>query len=199
MGLVLLTVAVLVAVLLSRGGPAKKKEPGTPKLTFTATLKDVAQGNAPDPGKSSGESEAIVKMFTDFYQTAFVDPKKWGDGKFEDLVKLFAKEVQEQATKDLLALTIGEARTELKRVDPSASTLNVTVYYDKDVNPQFAVATANFAARGTLRKSGPPLNIAQSATFYLHKEGDAWSITAYDTNQSQEQPTPSPSPSAPRK
>jgi hypothetical protein len=198
--LVLLTVAVLVAVLLSRaGGPAKKKEPGTPKLTFTAALKDVAQGNAPDPGKSSGESSAIVKMFTDFYQTAFVDPKKWGDGKFEDLVKLFAKEVQPQATKDLPALTIGEARTELKRVDPMASTLNVTVYYDKDVNPQFAVATANFAGRGTLKQSGPPLNIAQSATFYLHKEGGDWVITAYDTNQNQEQQTPSPSPPAPSK
>jgi hypothetical protein len=190
--LVLLIAAVVVIALLSRGDGIGTKENPVPVLAFTTKIAVVNQGKAADRETRKAESDAIVKMFSDYYQEAFVDPRKWGDGKFEDLREKFDKSVQASFTKDLGSLTIGEARTELKRVDPTATSLGVTVYYDSKSRPTFAVAAAVFNAQGTLKQSGPRLSIKQKATFYLQRTGDGWRITAYDANQSQETPTPTP-------
>jgi ABC-type transporter Mla subunit MlaD len=190
-----LVVGVIVIALLSRGGEENKENP-TPTLAFVSKTSVQNQGKGPDAGTRKAESEAIVKMFNDFYQEAFVDPKKWGDGKFEDLRDLFAESARASFTKDLASLTIGTGRLDFKRVDPTAATLNVTIYFDTSTKPRFAVAAANFNARGTLKGTGPAVVIKQKATFYLQKTGDSWTITAYDADQSQESQTPSPSPSA---
>lgn len=190
--LVLLVAAVVVVALLSRGGGIGTKENPIPTLAFTTKMAVVNQGKAADRETRKAEGDAIEKMFNEYYQVAFVDPRKWGDGKFEDLLDKFSKEVQASFTKDLSSLTIGPARIELERVDPTAASLGVTVYYDTKSKPTFAVAAATFNARGTLKQSGPPLFIKQKATFYLQRTGDGWRITSYDAEQSQETPTPTP-------
>jgi hypothetical protein len=188
-----LGVLALAVVLLTRGGgPLGPKEQPIPTLEFVSKVTNVTNAKAVDEGAAQAEGQALVKMFNEYYQTAFVDPGKWGDGTFTDLLELFAKDVQPQATKDLPSLTIGEARTELKRVDLGASSLDVTVYYDAKQKPTFAVAAASFSGRGTLKRSGPPLNIFQRGTYYLQKSGDSWTITSYDATQEQATPTPSP-------
>ena len=192
--LVLIVVGVVIAVLVSRGGGGHTAG-GIPIPTFhfTATTRQVTQGRRPGPGAAQGEASGIVKMFDDFYQEAFVDPTKWGDGQFPDLRAMFSREAQASFAKDLPSLTIGEARTELQRVDPAPSALVVTVYFDAPGRPAFAVAAATFNASGTPNQKGPKLLIAQKATFYMQKVGSAWTITAYDASQSQGTPSPSPS------
>ena len=193
---VLLGVAVIVVALLSRGGGIGDGEAPIPTLEFVTKVGHVSQSKAADEGTKNAQAESIEKMLTDYYQEAFVDPEKWGDGTFENLKQLFADDVQASFTKDLAALTIGEGRNDLKRVDPSGATLAVTIYYDGKAQPVLAVAAATFDAAGTLKQSGPPVTIKQKATFYLQKSGDAWRITSYDADQSQVTPTPSPSPTA---
>lgn len=189
----LLGVAVIVVVLLTRGGgPLGKKEPPIPTLQFVATAKHVPQSAAPAGGVQQAEADALTTMFNDYYQTAFVDPGKWGDGTFGDLAGLFTDDAKASFTKDIASLTIGEARTELKRVDLNKSLLGLTIYYDGKSKPTLAVAAVLFDARGTLKRTGPPLMIHQTASYYLQKMGDAWKITAYDANETQETPTPSP-------
>ncbi|MGH2728814.1 MAG: hypothetical protein ACRDKS_17720, partial [Actinomycetota bacterium] len=112
----LLVVAVVV-VLLTRGGGGGPGDKPIPTLEFVARTKHVFQGKAAPANVQQGEVEAITTMFSDFYQTAFVDPGKWGDGTFEDLAGMFADDVKASFTRDLPTLTIGEARTELERVD----------------------------------------------------------------------------------
>lgn len=190
---VLLAAVVIVVALLSRGGGiGGDGEPPIPTLEFVTKVGHVSQSKAADDATKNAQAEAIEKMFTDYYQEAFVDPDKWGDGMFEDLKALFADDVQDSFTRDLPSLTIGEGRNDLKRVDPSGATLAVTIYYDGKAQPVFAVAAATFDAAGTLKQTGPPVTIKQKATFYLQKSGDAWRITSYDADQSQETPTPSP-------
>src|SRR5207249_1174455 len=92
------------------------------------------------------ETDTLVKMFNDYYQEAFVDPRKWGDGTFKDLKAHFASDVQPSFVKDINSLTIGEARTELRRVDLDVNTLAVTVYFDSHVRPSYAVVVARFNA-----------------------------------------------------
>jgi hypothetical protein len=196
--LVLLVAAVVVVALLSRGGSDKpgSKENPVPTLAFVSKINSVAQGKAPDAATKQTNGDAVVKMVTDYYQAAFVDPRKWGDGTFGDLSALFTKAAQPAFASNITALTIGEARTELKRVDPTVATLTVTVYYDAKSQATLAVAAAAFNARGTLKASGPAVTIVQKATFYMQKQGDSWVITDFDAEQHQDTPTPSPSPSA---
>ena len=196
--LVLLVVAVIVVALLSRstGGPGSKGNP-VPQLAFVAKVNAVSQSSSPDSATRQAEAQKLQTMFTDFYQEAFVDPRKWGDGRFEDLKKLFAQEAQTSFTRDLPSLTIGQARTQLKRVDPKTANLVVTVYYDAKQKPTYAVVAATFDAIGTLKSSGPRVTIKQKASFYLTKSGGTWTITAYDVDQTQDTPSsPSPTPSS---
>jgi ketosteroid isomerase-like protein len=188
-------IVAAVVVLLTRGGGGPG-EPPIPTLAFQASVTPVLQGKQPDQAAATAEGEALTKIFNDFYQTAFVDPRRWGDGTFPDLIALFAEDARPAARKDIASLTIGEARTELRRVEPMASTLGLTIYYDAEARPTFAVALASFSARGTPKRAGPPLAIRQRATFYLQKTGDAWRITAFDAQQEQVSETASPSPGA---
>ena len=193
--LVLLGIVVIVAALLSRSGsngPGEK----TPTLAFATKVSHISQSKPADAGAQEAQGKAIEKIFNDYYQEAFVDPEKWGDGTFEDLKALFAESAQSSFTKDLASLTIGQGRNDLKRVVPGASTLAITIYYDTKSRPKFAVAKASFIGTGTLKKTGPAVTIKQAATFYLEKPRDTWIITAYDADQTQQTPTPSPTPTS---
>lgn len=191
-GLVL--AGVVAALLLRPGGPSVKKEPPTPTLNFVATVRGVFGGKAPPTEARKTESDALIKLFNGYYQTAFVDPKKWGDGTFPQVKELFAKDAQVSFTRDIASLTIGEARTELKRVDLQPSDLSLTVYFDEKSKPRYAVAATTFRAVGTLKQAGPSLTINQSGTFYLQKVDGDWRIVAYDSAENQETPTPTPTP-----
>lgn len=190
----LLGALVVVVVLLTRGdgllgGP---KEPPIPTLEFAAKVKHVFQGKAAGPSAQQGEVDSLTEMFSEYYQQAFVDPGAWGDGTFEDLAGMFADDAKASFQRDLPALTIGEARTELTRVDLGSNYFGVSIYWDSKQKPTFAVASVRFEGRGTLKRSGPALTISQAATWYLQKQGSSWKITAYDTTETQTTPTPSP-------
>lgn len=192
----LFAVVVLAVVLLTRGGGGGAGDRPIPTLKFVAKTKHVFQGKAAGANVQQAEVDAITTMFSDYYQEAFVDPRKWGDGTFEDLADLFSDDAKASFRRDLAAMTIGAARTELARVDLGPNFFGVTVYYDSKQKPTFAVTTVQFQGRGTLKRTGPPVTIVQAATYYLQKVDSDWKITAYDTNETQTTPTPTPTASA---
>lgn len=191
--LALVTVGIIAGLLLSRGGSLVRKDPPTPQLAFAASVEQVAGGSKAAPqDKVKAESDAIVKIFTDWYQEAFVDPKRWGDGKFEGLADHFAAEAKQAFTRDIASLTIAEARTELRRVDTPQGTVKVTLYFH-DGNPQYAVADVSFRAVGQLKRSGAvPLRISQRGAYFLRKVGGDWKIFSFRAHQDQVQPSPTP-------
>lgn len=193
----LLAAVIVVVLLLTRGGGlGGSNEPPIPTLKFVAKTKIVSQAKAPAASANQAEVDAITELFNSFYQEAFVDPGKWGDGTYEDLADVFADDAKASFRRDLASLTIGPARTELKRVDLGPNFFGVTVYYDSKQKPTFAVTTVQFNGTGTLKEAGPKVTIKQAATYYLQKVGSDWKITAYDTNETQTTPTPSPTASA---
>ena len=192
----LIVAVVIVLLVLPRGDSGRPGGAKTPVVAFVRTV-NVVGLKVPDQPTRQANVDAIAEMMTDFYQQAFVDPKKWGDGTFPDLKALFSEEAQATFTKEIASLTIGLARSQLKFVDPlPTSTLGVTVFFDSKSAPTYAVAAVKFAGRGTLKQEGPPLLIDQKASFYMARSGDKWLITAFDAEQTQQTPTsPSPSPS----
>lgn len=193
-GLGILTIGVVAGILLTRGGGIiKKKEPPIPTLVFASSVEPVSGGGkTASQGKVQDESAAIVKIFSEWYQEAFVDPGKWGDGTFTDLAGHFTPDAKAAFNRDKAALTIAEARTELKRVDAPQGSVKVTVYFH-DGNPQYAVADVIFKAVGTLKRKGAvPLHISQRATYFLRKAAGGWKIFSFKAREDQVQPSPTP-------
>lgn len=177
-------------------GGDEKAEEKTPQVAFTGRVRAESEAKRPGQAEADAEAKPIFTMLNDWYQTAFIDPKLFGDGTFPDVAKLFAKEAQASFTKDISSLTIGEAREQVRRVVPEQSIANITLFYDDGGNAVFATAAVRFMARATLTQDGAfPLRITQTGTYHLKREGSSWLVTFYDASANQDsiQPTPSPS------
>lgn len=189
-GVVLL---LLVAVILSRLGGGEEQLP-TPQVSFQAVARAESDGRRASKGDVDKESDAIRSLLNEWFQTAFVDPEKYGDGTFKDIEERFAKEARAQFRKDLTTLTIGEARAEVRRVVPEVSTARIAVFFEGGEEPRFATARLTFRALATLKdEEARPVRISFSGTFTLENR-DGWVITYYEAAQTQRSVTPSPSP-----
>jgi hypothetical protein len=144
----------------------------------------------------TAEGKQIVSLLNDWYEQAFVNTDKFGDGSFPDIAKSFTAGARTSFTKDLTTLTIGNARTEVKRVDPTTQTAKVTVYFNNG-RPTYAIALVHFVASATMRQSDAyPLRIDQTVTYNFSRTAQGWVVTYYTAKQTQNSVVPSPSPSA---
>jgi hypothetical protein len=200
-GIGVVVIVVLAALIANLAGGGKKKTnappPGVAQVKFVATLKGAGDANSLPPKSAvNAEGGKIVSMLNDWYEQAFVDTSRFGDGTFGDIAKNFTDAAKIQFTKDLATLTIGDARTEVKRVDPSTQIATVTVYFSNG-KPTYAIAAVRFIASATMKKSGAyPLKIDQAVTYDFQKTGQGWVVSYYSAKQSQNSVVPSPSASA---
>ncbi len=197
----MVVIVVLAALIANLAGGGKKKTntppPGVAQVKFVASVKGATDAkSAPPTTAVRTEADKIVSMLNDWYEQAFVDTSRFGDGTFGDIAKNFSDAAKVQFTKDLATLTIGDARTEVKRVDPSTQTVNITVYFSNG-KPTYAIAAVRFVASATMKKSGAfPLKIDQAVTYDFQKTGQGWVVSYYSAKQSQKSVVPSPSASA---
>jgi FlaG/FlaF family flagellin (archaellin) len=195
-------IIVLAAVIANLAGGGKKKSgstppPGVAQVAFVASVKGATGAkSAPSKGAVTTEAHQIVSMLNGWYEQAFVNTDRFGDGTFPDIGKSFTAGARTSFTRDLTTLTIGDARTEVKRVDPTTQTAKVTIYFNNGA-PTYAIAAVHFAANATMKQSGAyPLKIDQVVTYNFQKTGQGWVVTYYSGNQTQNSIVPSPSPSA---
>jgi len=193
-------IVVLAALIANLAGGGKKKTntppPGIAQVKFVASLKGASDAKPPSRGAINTQGGEILTMLNDWYEQAFVDTGRFGDGTFGDIAKNFTDSAKAQFTKDLPTLTIGDARTEVKRVDPSTQTATITVYFSQG-KPTYAIAAVHFVASATMKKSGAyPLKIDQTVTYDFQKTGQGWVVSYYTAKQSQNSIVPSPSSSA---
>ncbi|HLW16681.1 MAG TPA: hypothetical protein VKV69_04915 [Actinomycetota bacterium] len=191
---------MLAALIANLAGGGKKKTntppPGIAVVKFVASVKGDSDAKAPSRSAVNAEAGKIVSMLNDWYEQAFVDTSRFGDGTFPDIAKNFTDAAKAQFKNDVATLTIGDARTEVKRVDPSTQTATVTVYFSNG-KPTYAIAAVHFIASATMKKSGAyPLKIDQSVTYDFQMTGQGWVVSYYSAKQSQNSVVPSPSPSA---
>jgi len=188
-------VITLIALAVNLLGGDEEPAERTPQVAFAGTARAESEASRPDQPVVDTEAGEIRKILDDWYQNAFVDPSKYGDGTFSDVAKYFTKEAQTSFTEDLKSLTIGEAREEVRRVEPAVQTANVTVFFDKAGKPQFATAVVRFEARASLKsKEALPVHIRQNATYHFEKKSGEWLVAYYEADQKQNSVQPSPSP-----
>jgi hypothetical protein len=199
-GIGVVVIVVLAALIANLAGGKKKSgstpPPGVAQVTFVASVKGATNGKSAPSGAVTTEGKQIVSLLNDWYEQAFVNTDKFGDGSFPDIAKSFTAGARTSFSKDLATLTIGDARTEVKRVDPTTQTAKVTVYFNNG-NPTYAIAAVHFVANATMKQSGAyPLKIDQTVTYNFSKTAQGWVVTYYTAKQTQNSVVPSPSASA---
>jgi LCP family protein required for cell wall assembly len=126
-------------------------------------------------------AEAIRRTFTDLYETAFVDPQLWGEGRFPGLERFFAGDARAQARRDLDELTLGRSARRLEAVRPRPARLEVR--FVTDAGGHAVVAFADMDFRGTATTTAAArIPVAQRGRFVLRRTGGAWRIGSYDVH-----------------
>lgn len=199
-GIGVVVIVVVAALIANLAGGKKKKgapEPGVATVAFTATYTGAANTKSrPAPNTVQAQGTKIVSMLNNWYQEAFVNTKDFGDGTFPDIQKSFAPAARTKFETDKATLTIGDARTEVKRVDPTTQTAKVTVYFDKG-KATIAIAAVHFVATATMNQSGAyPLTIDQTVTYTFTNTAQGWVVSYYSGKQTQKSVVPSPSATA---
>jgi type IV secretory pathway VirB10-like protein len=189
-------IAALIANALGGGknGPKAGQQP-VATVAFDKTVKvDTDSPKTPRQSQANAEADAIVRMLNDWYQRGFVDPKLYGDGTFPQIASHFTKDAQASFAKDVSSLTIGDARTLVDRVDPTNEKTTITIYFNGGSTPTFAVAAIRFAATAIQKDLAQPrIDIVQSATLHLVKDGGKWLVDYYSAKSSEQPVVPSPS------
>lgn len=185
--------AILVLLVASACSGGPQGSDSVIQVSFTDAVSVVAvSGEEPaaDPPGAQDEGRAIVALITDWYQKAFVDPAGWRDPAFPDVVGLFTGDARDRVRDEIASVTIGRARTEVRSVIPDAADVKVTLYYDGDGLPAYAIADVSFVATAALKARGNPLTISQKGTYFMRRVDDAWRIFSYQARNDQAQNPP---------
>lgn len=201
--IVLILVGVVMLLTL-RGGAVPiigGEDEVTPPFDFTVRgARAVATTTDADQDALNADAEQLAPDITptidDLYTFAFLDPSNWQDGSYDEAFESFSPDAAATAQDSAAVLTLGaDAGDVYKTVEPRKSTISYEILYDRDGNPNTAVATVVFRALAQ-RKDGTYIAVLSEGTLFL-RDLDGWKITAFDVTRGDEETTPpSPSPSA---
>ena len=194
--LALLSVLLLVAGGCGRGGngapgPAEpqggeEEDQGPPAADFQ--LGDVRLIDSADRPESPSVADSripkVVELVNNYYNNAFLDPGKWGDGAHPELANLFTEEAKPNVAPRIGILALGDVSRALTEVTPDKQQIDrLTLYFDTDINQPLGAVTTSFEATATpTDEGGGPVKIVHTGTFWLQPEGDGFRISAFDAN-----------------
>ena len=199
--IVLILVGVVILLTL-RGGAASilGGDEAAPPFDFTVRgARAVATSADADQDALNASAEELVPDITptidDLYTFAFLDPSNWHDGSYDEAFESFSPHAAQTARQNTAVLTLGaDAGDVYKTVEPRKSSISYEILYDREGEPNTAVATVVFRALAQ-RKDGTYIAVLSEGTLFL-RDVDGWKVTAFDvTRGDTETEPPSPSPS----
>jgi len=169
---------------LREGAPISIGEPDHPVPEFSFDLSKVngtAPGGEVPAQEVQGAAGSIRETLDMMYVAGFVDPSKWQDGAFPEVLEQFDEGAGERAAADLPSLSLGAEAIQVAFVDPVVGTMKVRVLLDGEQQPAGAVATTRFVADGEL-DDGQPMFVIHRGTYYLRPDGGRWLISGYEVH-----------------
>ena len=168
------------------GEEQPEEEKGPPTANFgVGEVRVIDSQDRPEAGNKAGEKvDKVKELFNNYYNSAFIDPAKWGDGAHPELANLFTEEAKPQVGGRLGVLALGDASKSVARVEPSKQQIDkLTLYFDADPNVALGLATTSFEATATPAQEGAePVKIVHTGTFWLQPEGDGFRIAAFNAD-----------------
>ena len=200
--IVLILIGVVLLLTL-RGGAASilgGDDEAAPPFDFTVRgARAVATSADADQDALNASAEELVPDITptidDLYTFAFLDPSNWHDGSYDEAFESFSPDAAQTAQQNAAVLTLGpDAGDVYKTVEPRKSSISYEILYEREGEPNTAVATVVFRALAQ-RKDGTYIAVLSEGTLFL-RDVDGWKVTAFDvTRGDTETEPPSPSPS----
>ena len=163
---------------------AKEPPPATANFQVIETRGIDAQDRPEAQAAASAASAGVTATVNAYYNAAFIEKGKWGQGLHPDLASFFTADVQAQVAPQLAALALADIAPAITRVDPTKQEVPIlTFQIEPDMTAPLAVATVLFEATATaVEKKNSPVKIAHTATFWFVKEGDVYKITGFKTH-----------------
>jgi hypothetical protein len=168
--------------VLREGAPIGGDDRETPEFAF---LVRRVSSEAID-GKASKQAlepvaEDLRSSLDAMYAAGFVDPDKWEEGSFPEVLEAFAEQAADAARDDLDDLTLGPAISNLEFVQPERSVMDVEFLLSESRQPFAAVATVTFRATGELA-DGKRLRILHEGRYVMRRIDGRWRIVSYEVD-----------------
>jgi hypothetical protein len=138
----------------------------------------VAVGDTASQEEVDEAAEGIRETLDGMYVAGFIDPSKWEDGTFSEVLEAFREDAQRRARRDLSNLTLGDDAEHVASVTPDVGRLSIRFLVGEERELVSAVAATSFAAGGEL-KDGRPLIVQHRGSYYMHPGDDGWEIVGY--------------------
>ena len=124
-------------------------------------------------------AQGVRRTLDSVYVAGFVDPEKWEEGTYPEVVEAFAPAARRDVSAGISNFSLGGEYERVAFVEPHTGRLNIRVLFDAEGLPTGAVADATFGADGEL-DDGRPIDVTHQGTYYLRPEGNRWLIVGYD-------------------
>jgi len=159
--------------------------PDVPEFSFELErVKGVGPDGSGDAEVLQGPAEDLRSTLDAMYVAGFVDPGKWEEGRFPEVLEAFSGDAARQARRDLEDLTLGPTSRRLETVQPKPGRLKVSFLLD-GTRPIAAVAFTTFRGVGDLT-SGGRLEIQHRGEYVMRVVDGSWLIVGYDVDGSLE-------------
>jgi len=132
---------------------------------------------------SKDESKKISGVIQDYYETAFLDPDRWDNGKFTELSSFFTQDIKDRVTgEDFKKLCFSEDARNIDYLETLDANIP-TIWLDIDENllPQLCVVNTEVEARFAQKDSNTAY-FTSTGTFYLIPIDNTWQIMDYKTS-----------------
>jgi hypothetical protein len=169
-------------LVLRDGAPIGGDDRETPEFSFLVrrVSSEAIDGKA-SKGALEGVAEELRSSLDTMYAAGFVDPEKWEDGSFPEVIEAFAGEATDAARADLDDLSLGQAFSQVEFVEPRRSVMDVEFLLTESRQPFAAVARVTFRATGELA-DGRVLRILHEGRYMMRRIDGRWRIVSYDVD-----------------
>jgi hypothetical protein len=159
--------------------------PNVPEFSFELErVKGQGTDGAGNPDALRSTAENVRSTLDAMYVAGFVDPGKWEEGRFPEVLEAFSRPAARQARRDLEDLTLGPTSRRVETVQPKPGRLNVSFLLD-GTQPIAAVAFTTFRGVGELT-SGGRLDIQHRGEYMMREVDGSWLIVGYNVDGSLE-------------
>jgi hypothetical protein len=172
------------------GQPRDEEEPqeeqGPPTANFSVgEVRVIDSQDRPEAGSNAAAKvEKVKELINNYYNAAFVDPAKWGDGGHPELASLFTDEAKPQVGPRIGVLALGDVSKSVRSVEPQKQQIDrLTLYFDGDPNTALGVVSTTFEATAAPAAEGAePVRVVHTGTFWLAPEGDGFLVSAFNAD-----------------
>jgi hypothetical protein len=177
------------------GGPDDTIPPFDFKVTKAIPFLVTDGESAQFAGRAEEVANEVGKTMKTLYTEAFLDPKNWRDGSYDEVWPAFDEGSRATAEQDGETLTLGaSAGDTYDKVTRPQGWIKVKVLLNRDDQPSTAVAIVKFTALGT-GKDGTYTQIVSKGQYFLRPGGDGWTVYAFQVRRGDHETVPKPGPS----